>query len=67
MKQLHIAKTLGISEPLLSMILSGKRNVTYPLAKRLNELTRIGIEFWMEAEPSELRAAMKRINEEAVV
>ena len=59
LKQKNISKILGISDPLLSMILSGKRNISYRMAKKLNQLTRIEKDFWMEASPEELRRAFK--------
>lgn len=56
-----MADFLGISQPLLSMILRGERNITYGLAKKLNSLTKIEITFWMEAAPDELRRAFSQL------
>lgn len=60
-KQKNIAGLLGISQPLLSMILNGERNVTYGLAKKLHALTRIEITFWMEATPDEFKSALSAL------
>ena len=65
LKQKDISKILKISDALLSRILSGDRNVTYKLAKKLNQITRIEKEFWMEADPEELREAFNQIKEVA--
>lgn len=60
-KQKNMAKVLGISQPLLSMILKGDRNMTYGLAKKLNALTKIEITFWMEAAPDEIKRALSHL------
>jgi transcriptional regulator with XRE-family HTH domain len=62
-KQKHIADILGISQPLMSMILRGERNITYGLAKKLNALTKIEITFWMEAQPDEIKRALSHLEE----
>ena len=66
LKQRNIAKLLGVSDPLLSMILSGKRGISYPMAKKLNALTRIEKDFWMEATADELRKAFKLLEMDKV-
>jgi transcriptional regulator with XRE-family HTH domain len=60
-KQKDIAELLGISQPLLSMIRNGERNVTYGLAKKLHALTRIEVTFWMDATPEEFRDALSTL------
>jgi plasmid maintenance system antidote protein VapI len=63
MKQKHIAKQIGISEALLSMILSGKRSITYPLSKKLKKITKINETFWMEATPKEIKRALRLLED----
>lgn len=63
MKQKQISKLLNVSQGYLSGILSGNKNITYALAKKLNNITHIEICFWMEASPSELkRVFLKEFN-----
>jgi transcriptional regulator with XRE-family HTH domain len=61
LKQKIMSKKLGISETLLSRILSGERNITYELAKKLNILSRVEVLFWMEASGSEIREELSRL------
>jgi len=60
-KQKYIADILGVSQPLMSMIFRGERNITYGMAKKLNTLTKIEIPFWMEASPADLRRAFAQL------
>jgi plasmid maintenance system antidote protein VapI len=60
-KQKYIAKLLGITQPHVSMILNGKKNITYPLAKKLKSITHIEIEFWMDASFEELKGAFTHL------
>jgi len=61
LKQTEIAKRLDISDALLSMIISGERNITYKLAKKLNKITRIEVDFWMTAKQEDLKKAFTQI------
>ncbi len=48
MKQVELAKALGIAKNVMSEIISGKRNLTPELAVRLEEALGIKAEFWMK-------------------
>jgi HTH-type transcriptional regulator/antitoxin HigA len=47
MKQVTLARELGIAKNVMSEIISGKRNLTSELALRLEEVMGINAEFWM--------------------
>lgn len=63
MKQKQISNILDVSQPYLSMILNGQRNITYKMAKKLKNITNIKIEFWMEANPDELKQALLQLTQ----
>ena len=46
-KQIELAKELGIAKNVMSEIVNGKRNITPELAVRLEEALGIKAEFWM--------------------
>ncbi len=48
MKQIDLAKELGIAKNVMSEIINGKRNITPVLAVRLEEALGIKAEFWMK-------------------
>ncbi|MEQ8906894.1 HigA family addiction module antitoxin [Ekhidna sp.] len=48
MKQVELAKELGIAKNVMSEIISGKRNITPELAVRLEDALGIKAEFWMK-------------------
>ena len=48
MKQIDLAKELGIAKNVMSEIINGKRNLTPELAVRLEEALGIKAEFWMK-------------------
>jgi len=48
MKQVDLAKQLGIAKNVMSEIISGKRNITPELAVRLEDALGIKAEFWMK-------------------
>ena len=48
MKQINLAKELGIAKNLMSEIIHGKRNLTPELAVRLEDALGIKAEFWMK-------------------
>ncbi len=47
-KQVDLAKELGIAKNVMSEIISGKRNITPKLAVRLENVLDINAEFWMK-------------------
>ena len=52
MKQIELAKELGIAKNVMSEIISGKRNLTPELAVRLENVLGIKAEFWMKYQVS---------------
>ncbi|MEQ8808808.1 MAG: HigA family addiction module antitoxin [Imperialibacter sp.] len=48
MKQVELAKALGIAKNVMSELLGGKRNITPELAVRLEDALGIKAEFWMK-------------------
>ena len=48
MKQIDLARVLGIAKNVMSEIINGKRNLTPELAVRLEEALGIKAEFWMK-------------------
>ena len=48
MKQIELAKELGIAKNVMSEIIGGKRNITPELAVRLEDALGIKAEFWMK-------------------
>ncbi len=48
MKQIDLAKELGIAKNVMSEIINGKRNLTPELAVRLEDVLGIKAEFWMK-------------------
>ncbi|MEM6813326.1 MAG: HigA family addiction module antitoxin [Bacteroidota bacterium] len=48
MKQIDLAKELGIAKNVMSEIINGKRNFTPELAVRLEDALGIKAEFWMK-------------------
>ena len=59
LKQNNIKETLGVSNALISMILSGKRSISYRMAKKINAITGKEITWIMEASPEKLRDVFK--------
>jgi plasmid maintenance system antidote protein VapI len=45
--QRYMASQIGISESLLSRIISGKKNAAPDIADRLSKLTRTGLKMWL--------------------
>jgi len=58
-KQTEIKKILGVSDALVSLLLSGKSPITYRMAKKISVMTGIEIIFIMEASPKELRKVFR--------
>ena len=48
MKQIDLAKELGIAKNVMSEIINGKRNLTPDLAVRLEDALGIKADFWMK-------------------
>ena len=48
MKQIELAKELGIAKNVMSEIINGKRNFTSELAVKLEDALGIKAEFWMK-------------------
>jgi plasmid maintenance system antidote protein VapI len=62
LKQKNISRILGISQPLLSMVINGRRDVSWPLAVRLTELfPGKTIQQWKDATPEDLRRAFAQL------
>ena len=58
----HISKRLQITEQYISMLLAGKRQVSWPLAARLAELFPCKtIEKWKKAAPAEIEHVFNMI------
>jgi len=49
-KQIELAKALGLSKSEMSLIINGKRNVTVNLALKLEELWEIDAQLWMRLQ-----------------
>jgi len=60
MTQEEIAKRVKITQPYLSMILSGERRPSWDIAKAIAELTKTEISLWMEGDQKSKRAAIKK-------
>ncbi|MBF0229192.1 MAG: helix-turn-helix transcriptional regulator [Desulfamplus sp.] len=62
-RQTHIAKKAGISDGLLSQILTGAKAPSWETAKILSKVTGIPIEFWMESKnnPELLKTKIKEL------
>ena len=58
-KQTEIAETAGVSDALVSLILSGQRRPSWRVAKRLASASRTKPELWLEGSPDEIREALK--------
>ena len=59
MKQVELAKAVGMSEPTISKILAGKRRPSWRVAKALAKATESAVELWMEGTPDEKSEALK--------
>lgn len=63
-KQRHISDAIGVKQPMVSMLLSGKRPVSWPLAEKLSELfPEKTIQQWKGATPVELEQAFEQLDE----
>ena len=65
MKQIEIAKLIGITKVHLNAIIAGRSNPSAKLAVRLQEATGVAREIWIFGSPEERRAAWKKAKEEA--
>ncbi len=59
MKQVELAKRAGITEGMISFILSGERRPSIDVAKKLAEATGTDPLLWMEYNISEMLKAVK--------
>lgn len=50
MKQIELANVLGLSKSEISLIIHGKRNITVPVALKLEKLLGISAEVWMNLQ-----------------
>jgi plasmid maintenance system antidote protein VapI len=67
-KQKHVCKRYGISPATVSLALSGKRPVSWPLAVKLSEdFPAKTTQQWKEATPEELRRAFAQLQNEKKV
>ncbi|MBF0232872.1 MAG: hypothetical protein HQK65_07520 [Desulfamplus sp.] len=65
--QTYISKKTGISDALLSAVLTGKKRTCWDTAKKLSEITGIAIEIWMEnkSNPETLRIKFREYQNRA--
>jgi len=64
----NISTKIGITEQYLSMLLIGKRPVSWPLAKRLAELfPHRTIHQWKNATPDDIKQAFSQIKDKTNV
>jgi addiction module HigA family antidote len=64
-KQIELAKSLGLSKSEMSLIVNGKRNLTVDLALKLEELWGIDAQLWMRLQMGyEIDCRRKKIKEE---
>lgn len=60
--QQQIAEALSVSQAFVSMVLSGKKPISWPMADRLNELfPDKSIKQWKQATPDDLRRAFAKL------
>tara|TARA_B100000614_G_C14501067_1_gene474694 strand:+ start:1063 stop:1278 length:216 start_codon:yes stop_codon:yes gene_type:complete len=60
-KQRHIGEALGVTQAMVSMLLSGKRSISWPLAQKLAAIfPGKDIVTWKNASPQELRRAFEQ-------
>jgi len=63
MKQKKISKYLGIDETLLSRLLTGKRQVSWPLAEKFSQIfPGKSISQWKRATPEELKQTFRSLD-----
>jgi plasmid maintenance system antidote protein VapI len=62
LRQIQIAEKLGISQAMVSLILAGKRPITWPLAVKLSDLfPGKSLRQWKEAGPDDLMKALRTL------
>lgn len=59
MKQKHIAEKLGINQSLVSLILSGKRNVSKDVALKMSEKFGNDPAFWLYSDTETIKKAIE--------
>ena len=60
--QRKLAKEAGVTQQMISQILSGKARPSWKTAKRLAKATSSPPILWMEGSPEQLKAAVKKID-----
>ena len=63
-KQFELAKAAGITEAMLSYILSGERRPSWDVAKKLAELTNTNPLLWMEYEIDKMRKVVENAKQD---
>ena len=58
--QAHIAKSLEISEPFVSLLVNGVKRPSWKRAKQLAEITGTTPILWLEGSPEEIKQALKK-------
>ncbi len=59
MTQEKLAQKADISPAMLSLMLSGRRRPSWPVAKRLAKITGTTERVWMEGTPRQIKLAIK--------
>jgi len=63
--QCIIAKTLKVSQPFISQVITGRKNISWPLAEKLSDLfPDKSIRQWKNATPKELKKAFSQLKSE---
>jgi plasmid maintenance system antidote protein VapI len=58
LKQKYISQRLGVSQTMVSLILAGKRPITWPLAEKLSDIfPGRSVREWKYAKPVEVKKA----------
>ena len=61
MQQRELAERAGVSEGLISMIVSGARRPSWDVAKKLCKITGTDLQLWMEGNADKKKAAIDRV------
>ena len=61
MHQRELADRAGVSEGLISMIVSGARRPSWDVAKKLCAITGTDLQLWMEGNAAAKKAAIDRV------
>jgi plasmid maintenance system antidote protein VapI len=69
LNQAELAKTIGISQSALSMILNDKRGIGWEVAKRMQTVSKRKAQWWMDAKLEQIIAeleGMRRVKRKIV-